>query len=75
MIKEFCEVCGKEVKAKGRLFHGTLGKLNFSISADVDNNAESTPCLPCLIKAINKEASRILKRKYVRKQKVEEIKC
>ncbi len=71
MLKTYCDICGKEIKQSGKAFDAEDGKLIFSVEAGYGEISRGDVCLPCVIKAINKEASKVLKRKYTKKQKEE----
>lgn len=67
MQKTFCEVCGLEVVHDGKYFQGQSGRLVFSLTAGIDKIDEGDPCFTCVIKAINKEAEKALRRKYTKR--------
>lgn len=72
MQKVFCDICKEEIKHNAKDFVVSVGKLKFALLYS-DNGAQiynpDDICLPCLLKAINKKAGELLKRKYTRKQK------
>jgi len=70
MQKTYCDICKTEIKQTGVEFSGAFGKVEFKITAKINqDNADASPsdlCLGCTIKAINSEASKKLKRSYKR---------
>ena len=71
MLKTYCDICGKEIKISGLYDNGTIGNIVFKMEAGYKELGKGDICLPCVIKAVNKEASKVLKRKYTKKQKEE----
>lgn len=72
MQKTYCDQCKKEIKQDAKDFRVSIGSFIVEIGQVATGTGErSVPetdvCLPCLIKAINKEASRVLKRPYHKK--------
>ncbi len=69
MQKTYCDVCKQEIKAPGTEFGGTHGDLRFAVTA----TGVKDVCLPCVISAINKEAYKVTKRPYRKKEVKKEV--